>query len=75
MQFKDFLTFLGEEFEFDTQGITENTTFADIGFDEFDLIELVMSVEDEYAIEVPDEALAGFKTVGDFSAFVCKKTE
>ena len=32
MEFKDFVALLGEEFEFDTAGIEENTTFADIGF-------------------------------------------
>ena len=75
MNFEDFIAFLGNEFEFDTEGITENTAFSDIGFDEFDFIELVMSVEDAYGIEVPEEAPAKFKTIGDFAAFVRKKTE
>ena len=75
MEFNDFVALLGEEFEFDTAGIEENTTFADIGFDEFDMIELVMSIEDKYMIEVPDEALAQIKTIGDFADYIKEKTE
>ncbi|MBQ3431749.1 MAG: acyl carrier protein [Clostridia bacterium] len=73
MDFNTFLKFLGEEFEFDTEGIQPETTFEDINFDEFDLIELVMSVEDKCNIEMPDEALKSFKTVGDFAAYLESK--
>lgn len=75
MNFKEFVALLGEEFEFDTEGIEPNTTFADINFDEFDMIELVMTIEDKFAIEVPDEVLSAFKTIGDFADFMRQKTE
>ncbi|MBQ6381196.1 MAG: acyl carrier protein [Clostridia bacterium] len=75
MNFETFVALLGEEFEFDTAGIVENTTFADINFDEFDMIELVMSIEDRFHIEVPDEALQSFKTIGDFAAYMQEKLE
>ena len=75
MDFEEFLALLGEEFDFDTEGITPTTTFADINFDEFDLIELVMSIEDRYRIEVPDEALESFHTIGDFARFMSEKIE
>ena len=73
MNFEQFLSFLGSEFSFDTAGITAQTTFAEINFDEFDLIELVMSVEDAYSIEVPDEALREFKTIGDFANYLSER--
>lgn len=73
MKFEDFVKLLGEEFEFDTDGIEENTTFADINFDEFDMIELVMSIEDKFGIEVPDEDLAQIETIGDFVKFMQDK--
>ena len=75
MNFETFVALLGDEFEFDTAGIVENTTFADINFDEFDMIELVMSIEDRFHIEVPDEALQSFKTIGDFAAYMQEKLE
>ena len=70
MDFQSFLEFLGNDFEFDTTGIQPDTPFRDIGFDEFDMIELVMSVEDAFSVEVPDEALASIVTVGDFAQFI-----
>ena len=73
MHFEEFLVFLSEEFKFDTEGIEKSTTFEEINFDEFDLIELVMSVEDKYEIEVPDEVLKDFKTVGDFADYLESK--
>ena len=73
MNFEEFLSFLGEEFSFDTTGITPDTTFAEINFDEFDLIELVMSAEDAYHKEIPDEALESFCTVGDFAEYLEKE--
>ena len=70
MEFNKFVAFIGEEFDFDTSGIEPQTTFAEINFDEFDLIELVMSVEDKYHIEVPDDALKSFQTIGDFAQYL-----
>ena len=75
MNFETFLTFIGDEFNFQTSGIQESTTFEEINFDEFDVIELVMSVEEKCHVEIPDEALQSFKTIGDFANFVKEKTE
>ena len=73
MDIKDFLDFLGKEFDFDTSGIEPSTTFAQIGFDEFDMIELVMSIEDKYMIEVPDEVLEKTVTIGDLLNYLEEK--
>ena len=70
MKFEDFLQFLGKEFSFDTSGITPQTTFEEINFDEFDMIELVMSVEDSFRIEIDEDALTGLKTLGQFAAYL-----
>ncbi|MBE6819080.1 MAG: acyl carrier protein [Ruminococcaceae bacterium] len=75
MQFEDFLTLLGEEFDFDTAGIEEDTTFADINFDEFDLIELVMSIEDKYHVEIEDDFLQHVQTIGEFAAYLKEKLD
>ena len=46
--------------------ITEDTTFKDdLRADSFELMELVMALEDEYGIKVEDEELESFETVGD----------
>ena len=73
MDLEKFLKILQTEFEFDTEGIDEDTTFDDINFDELDMIDLVMAVEDELGTEVSDEALEKIKTVGDFIAYLNEK--
>lgn len=75
MKFNEFLDFIGNEFDFDTDGVEENTTFADINFDEIDMIELVMSVEDKYHLEIPDEDLKKIVTIGDFVNFMDDKLQ
>lgn len=70
MELEQFIDFIGKEFDFDTTGIKGDTTFDEIGFDELDMIDLVMSVEDEYHTEVPDEALSQIKSIEDFKNFL-----
>ncbi len=51
--------------------ITEETRFKeDLGADSLELFELVMTLEDEYSIEVPQDELEGFKTVGAVVEFL-----
>lgn len=42
----------------------------DLGADSLDVVDLVMSIEDEFDIEVPDEEIARIKTVGDVVKFI-----
>ncbi|NLA77092.1 MAG: acyl carrier protein [Clostridiales bacterium] len=42
----------------------------DLGADSLDVVDLVMSIEDEFDIEVPDEEIARMKTVGDVVKFI-----
>ena len=46
--------------------ITEETSFKDdLGADSLDLFELVMAVEEEFEIEMPQDDLENIETVGD----------
>ena len=50
----------------DPDEITTDTAFvADLGADSLDVMQIVMGIEDEFEIEVPDEALEQITTVGD----------
>ncbi len=37
----------------------------DLGADSLDILQLLMKLEDDYDINIPDKALAKFETVGD----------
>lgn len=43
--------------------VTVDTTFDELEADSLDLLETVMALEDEFGIEIPDEAYIGWKTV------------
>ena len=43
----------------------ESTFIDDLGADSLDIVELIMALEEELEMEIPDEDAEGFKTVGD----------
>ena len=42
----------------------------DLGADSLDILQLLMRIEDQYGITIPDKALATFQTVGDVVAYL-----
>lgn len=54
--------------------ITEETSFKqDLRADSFELMELVMALEEEYGISVDDDDLESFETVGDVINYIKSK--
>jgi acyl carrier protein len=46
--------------------VTEQASFIeDLGADSLDIVELVMAMEEEFEVEIPDEEAENIKTVGD----------
>lgn len=58
---------IAEQFSEDEEKITMDTSFEeDLGADSVDLVELVMSMEEEFDIgEIQEDELTGLTTVGD----------
>ena len=51
--------------------ITEESRFInDLGADSLDAVEIVMAVEEEFGIEIPDDADENIKTVGDITKYI-----
>ncbi|MDD5007073.1 MAG: acyl carrier protein [Syntrophorhabdaceae bacterium] len=42
----------------------------DLGADSLDIVELIMALEDEYGIEIPDEDAEKIETVGDAIRYI-----
>ena len=58
----------------DAGSITENSSFKDdLGADSLDLFELVMSLEEEFGVEIPSEDLEKIATVGDVMNYLKDK--
>jgi acyl carrier protein len=69
--FEQIKALLAEHLGCDEDRITENTVILeDLEADSLDLVEFMMSLEEEYSIEVEDEDLERIKTVGDVVKYI-----
>ena len=60
-----------DELGVDEAEVTENARFIeDLGADSLDLVELVMRFEEEFGIEIPDEAAEKITTVGSAVKYI-----
>ena len=65
MYFEHVKNALAQQFELDPETITMDTNLIDdLGADSLDVVELIMSLEDEFGITISDEAAAQLYTVG-----------
>jgi len=65
------ITILAEQFDVDEEKINEDTNLQDdLGADSLDVVDLLMSIEDEFEIEIPDEEIENIRTVGALVAYI-----
>lgn len=71
MVFDKIKVILAEQLDIDENSITpESLIVEDLGADSLDAIDIVMSIEDEFGIEVPDEIVEKMETVNDILSYV-----
>lgn len=64
-------TILAEQFDVEEDKITAETDLQeDLGADSLDVVDLLMSIEDEFEVEVPDEEIENIKTVGSLVSYI-----
>lgn len=62
---------VAEQLGKDVNEITTNASFIDdLGADSLDIVELVMKMEEEFGIEIPDEEAEKIKTVNDVVDYI-----
>lgn len=70
MEFEKIRAIISEQLDIDEDEITREAALEDLGADSLDLVDIVMGIEDEFRIEVTEEAAATFVSVGDIVDFV-----
>lgn len=72
MIFEKLQEIIADKFPIDMELITVDTSFTgDLGADSLDLVDLVMSIEEEFDLpELPEENICGMDTVGDIAAYL-----
>lgn len=67
---------LAEQFDVEEDTITMDTDIQeDLGADSLDVVDLLMSIEDEFGVEIPDEEVENLHTIGDVVEYISKNTE
>ncbi len=66
---------IAEELGVERDKLTEEAAFMeDLGADSLDQVELVMALEKEFEIDIPDEEAEKLRTVGDAMRYLNEKT-
>lgn len=62
---------LCDQLDLDEEQVTEESEIIDdLGADSLDIVDLIMTLEEEFDTEIPDEDIEGLKTVGDIVKYV-----
>lgn len=67
---------ISEQLGIDSEEITMESSFIDdLGADSLDIVELIMALESEFDMEIPDEDAEKISTVGDVVEYIKAHTE
>ena len=76
MTFEKVQKILAEQLELDADEITMDSSLVeDLGIDSLDFVDIVMSLEDEFDTEFPEEDMTDIKTVGDIVKYIEDKLQ
>ena len=71
MEFEKLQDIIADVLNVQKDEIKPETTFVDdLGADSLDVVDLLMSIEDEFELEIPDEETDNIKTVGDLVQYI-----
>ena len=71
MIFEKVRDILVEQLDLSKDSITpESSIMEDLGADSLDVVDLVMSLEDEFDVEIPDEMIENIRTIGDIVRYI-----
>ncbi|HHU05856.1 MAG TPA: acyl carrier protein [Clostridiales bacterium] len=71
MVFEKVRAILAEQLDIDEEKITEDTDIVeDLGADSLDVVELMMTLEQEFDLLITDEKVSEFRTVGDVVDYI-----
>ena len=71
MVFDKVQVIVSNQFDVDKDTITMDTNIGDdLGADSLDVVDMLMSLEDEFNVEIPDEEIENIHTVGEVVAYI-----
>jgi acyl carrier protein len=74
--FEKIRTTIASQLSIDEEEIKMESSFTNnLGADSLDIVELIMALEEEYEIEIPDEDVEKMATVGDVVEYIKTRSE
>ncbi len=74
MVFDKIKALIADQLDIDEDSIKETSSFTDdFDIDSLEVVDLIMRVEEEFDIEIPEDQSENFKTVGDIVAYIEEK--
>ena len=71
MIFEKIKELLAEQLDASADDMSMDTDIAnDLGADSLDVVELLMAIEDEFEVEIPDDKIEVIKTIGDLVRYI-----
>lgn len=65
---------ISKKLNIDAANVSSSSRFQeDLGADSLDIVELLMEIEEEFGVSIPDEESEKLKTVGDACNFIASK--
>lgn len=61
---------VAEGLDVNAADLAEETTFESLGADSLDLMDMVMTFEDEFGVEIDTEAIGDLKTIGSVVTYI-----
>ena len=76
MIFEKLKDIIAEQLSVDADEVTMDSNIQDdLGADSLDIVDLITTIEDEFDLSIPDEAIEDIKTVGDIVNYVEKNSD
>ena len=76
MIFEKLKSLIAEQLSVDEDEVTTDANIQDdLGADSLDVVDLITTIEDEFDISIPDEAVEEIKTVGDIVNYIEKNAD
>lgn len=71
MIFEKVKELVAEQLDAEVEEITmETSLMKDLDADSLDAVEIIMALEDEFEVEIPDEDAEGFKSIGNIVDYI-----
>lgn len=76
MVFEKITKMLADQLDANIDDMTMETKIGeDLGADSLDVVELLMAIEEEFEVEIPDEDIEALKTIGDVVEYIQNKRD